>query len=400
MSKSSNVKQFTDALEKLDFSNMYEGDFFLTWEKTRDELDAVFTVADALRHLREHNISARIFDSGLGVSLFRDNSTRTRFSFASACNLLGLEVQDLDEGKSQIAHGETVRETANMISFMADVIGIRDDMYIGKGNAYMHEVVDAVSAGHRDGVLEQKPTLVNLQCDIDHPTQCMADALHVIHEFGGVENLRGKKIAMTWAYSPSYGKPLSVPQGVIGLMTRFGMDVTLAYPEGYEVMDGVVDVAKKNAAASGGSFTITNSMADAFRDADVVYPKSWAPFKAMEERTELYGRGDMEGIRALEKRLLAQNAAHKDWTCSEALMRTTRGGKALYLHCLPADITGVSCDAGEVDVSVFDRYRDPLYREASFKPYIIAAMIFLAKVKDPAEMLRRLEKAAAPRRAR
>ena len=400
MSKSSNVKQFTDALEKLDFSNMYEGDFFLTWEKTRDELDAVFTVADALRHLREHNISARIFDSGLGVSLFRDNSTRTRFSFASACNLLGLEVQDLDEGKSQIAHGETVRETANMISFMADVIGIRDHMYIGKGNAYMHEVVDAVSAGHRDGVLEQKPTLVNLQCDIDHPTQCMADALHVIHEFGGVENLRGKKIAMTWAYSPSYGKPLSVPQGVIGLMTRFGMDVTLAYPEGYEVMDGVVDVAKKNAAASGGSFTITNSMADAFRDADVVYPKSWAPFKAMEERTELYGRGDMEGIRALEKRLLAQNAAHKDWTCSEALMRTTRGGKALYLHCLPADITGVSCDAGEVDASVFDRYRDPLYREASFKPYIIAAMIFLAKVKDPAEMLRRLEKAAAPRRAR
>lgn len=398
MSKGSNVKQFTDVLEKLDFSAMYEGDFFLTWEKTQDEIEAVFTVADALRHLREHNISSRIFDSGLGISLFRDNSTRTRFSFASACNLLGLEVQDLDEGKSQIAHGETVRETANMISFMADAIGIRDDMYIGKGNAYMHQVVDAVTEGHRAGVLEQKPTLVNLQCDIDHPTQCMADMLHIIHEFGGVENLKGKKIAMTWAYSPSYGKPLSVPQGVIGLMTRFGMDVSLAHPEGYEVMDGVVEVAKKNAAAYGGKFEITNSMADAFRDADIVYPKSWAPFKAMEERTELYGRGDMEGIRALEKRLLAQNATHKDWTCSEELMRTTRGGKALYLHCLPADITGVSCEAGEVDASVFDRYRDPLYREASFKPYIIAAMIFLAKVKDPAAKLRALEKAAAPRR--
>lgn len=399
MSKGSNVKQFTDVLEKLDFSAMYEGDFFLTWEKTQDEIEAVFTVADALRHLREHNISSRIFDSGLGISLFRDNSTRTRFSFASACNLLGLEVQDLDEGKSQIAHGETVRETANMISFMADAIGIRDDMYIGKGNAYMHQVVDAVTEGHRAGVLEQKPTLVNLQCDIDHPTQCMADMLHIIHEFGGVENLKGKKIAMTWAYSPSYGKPLSVPQGVIGLMTRFGMDVSLAHPEGYEVMDGVVEVAKKNAAAYGGKFEITNSMADAFRDADIVYPKSWAPFKAMEERTELYGRGDMEGIRALEKRLLAQNATHKDWTCSEELMHTTRGGKALYLHCLPADITGVSCEAGEVDASVFDRYRDPLYREASFKPYIIAAMIFLAKVKDPAAKLRALEKAAAPRRA-
>lgn len=82
--------------------------------------------------MREHNISTKLFESGLGISIFRDNSTRTRFSFASACNLLGLQVQDLDEKKSQIAHGETVRETANMISFMADVIGIRDDMYIAK----------------------------------------------------------------------------------------------------------------------------------------------------------------------------------------------------------------------------------------------------------------------------
>ena len=228
-----NLQNYIDKLNKLNFKEMYEGDFFLTWEKTDDELEAVFTIADALRYMREHNISTKIFESGLGISLFRDNSTRTRFSFASACNLLGLEVQDLDEGKSQIAHGETVRETANMVSFMADVIGIRDDMYIGKGNAYMHEFMDAVTQGHKDGVLEQKPTLVNLQCDIDHPTQAMADMLHIIHHFGGVENLKGKKIAMTWAYSPSYGKPLSVPQGVIGLMSRFGMDVVLAHPEGY-----------------------------------------------------------------------------------------------------------------------------------------------------------------------
>ncbi len=393
----SNVKKYTDKLDKLNFQDMYEGDFFLTWEKSREELEAVFTVADALRHLRENNVSTKIFDSGLGVSLFRDNSTRTRFSFASACNLLGLEVQDLDEGKSQIAHGETVRETANMISFMADVIGIRDDMYIGKGNTYMHEVVDAVTAGNKDGVLEQKPTLVNLQCDIDHPTQAMADALHLINLFGGVENLKGKKVAMTWAYSPSYGKPLSVPQGIIGLMTRLGMDVTLAYPEGYEVMDEVVEVAKKNAAEQGGKFEITNSMAEAFKDADVVYPKSWAPFKAMEERTELYGKGDMEGIKALEKKLLSQNAGHKDWECTEELMKLTKDGKAMYLHCLPADITDISCEAGEVAASVFDRYRDPLYKQASYKPYIIAAMIFLAKVKDPAAKLKELEAKAAKR---
>ena len=393
----SNVKQFTDVIGQLKLDKMYEGDFFLTWEKSFDEIKGVFAVADALRHLRENNISAKIFDSGLGISLFRDNSTRTRFSFASACNLLGLEVQDLDEGKSQIAHGETVRETANMISFMADVIGIRDDMYIGKGNTYMHNVVNAVTEGHRDGVLEQKPTLVNLQCDIDHPTQVMADTLHLIHEFGGIENLKGKKVAMTWACSPSYGKPLSVPQGVIGLMSRFGMDVSLAYPEGYEVMDDVVELAKRQSAESGGSLSVSHDMKEAFRDADIVYPKSWAPFKAMEERTELYGNGDLEGIKALERRLLAQNANHKDWECTEEMMKLTKGGKALYLHCLPADITGVSCEAGEVAASVFDRYRDPLYKQASFKPYIIAAMIFLAKVKDPAAKLLELEARGALR---
>ena len=345
------LQMYIDKLNKLNFKEMYEGDFFLTWDKTDDELEAVFTVADALRYMRENNISTKIFESGLGISLFRDNSTRTRFSFASACNLLGLEVQDLDEGKSQIAHGETVRETANMISFMADVIGIRDDMYIGKGHTYQKSVVE-----------------------------------------------KGKKLAMTWAYSPSYGKPLSVPQGVIGLMTRFGMDVVLAHPEGYEVMPEVEEVAMKNAAASGGSFKRTNSMAEAFKDADIVYPKSWAPFAAMEKRTNLYGEGDTEGIKALEKELLAQNAEHKDWCCTEELMATTKDGKALYLHCLPADINDVSCKDGEVEASVFDRYRTPLYKEASYKPYIIAAMIFLAKTADPAAALKALEDRAQKRK--
>ena len=82
-------------LETLHINNMYKNDFYWTWDKTDDEIDAIFTVADALRDLRERNKSTRVFDSGLGISIFRDNSTRTRFSFASACNLLGLEVQDL-----------------------------------------------------------------------------------------------------------------------------------------------------------------------------------------------------------------------------------------------------------------------------------------------------------------
>jgi knotted carbamoyltransferase YgeW len=391
------IESLVKKLEMLKYGGMYGSDFLLTWEKADDELKAVFTVADILRKMREEKISPHIFESGLAISVFRDNSTRTRFSFASACNLLGLTVQDLDENKSQIAHGETVRETSNMISFMADVIGIRDDMYIGKGNRYMREVSEYLREGYGDGVLEQRPALVNLQCDIDHPTQTMADLNHLIHYFGGAEKLRGRKIAMTWAYSPSYGKPLSVPQGVIGLMTRMGMEVCLAHPEGYELMPEVEEVAKKNAAESGGGYYRTHSMKEAFTCADVVYPKSWAPYAAMEKRTDMYEGGDKEGIRKLEKELLAQNALHKDWECDEEMMSRTKEGKALYMHCLPADITGVSCEQGEVAASVFDRYRIELYREASHKPYIIAAMIFLAKVKDPAQALAMILKRNAKR---
>ena len=381
------IKALIEQLAQLDYGKMYSSDFLLTWDKSDAEIRAAFLTAEILRGLRVNNLSCRIFDSGLGISIFRDQSTRTRFSFASACNLLGLEVQDLDEGKSQIAHGETVRETANMVSFMADVIGIRDDMYIGKGHTYMLEVAAAVKQGFSEGVLEQRPTLVNLQCDIDHPTQSMADMLHLINYFGGVENLKGKKLAMSWAYSPSYGKPLSVPQGTIGLMTRFGMEVVLAHPKGYELMPEVEDVAKRNVSRAGGSFARTNSMEEAFENADIVYPKSWAPFAAMEKRTDMYGRGDFDGIKALEKELLAQNANHKDWECNEKLMGSTREGNALYMHCLPADITGVSCAQGEVSSGVFDRHRINVYKEAGYKPYIVAAMILLSKLRNPADTL-------------
>ena len=138
-------------------------------------------------------------------------------------------------------------------------------------------------------------------------------------------------------------------------------------------------------------------MAEAFEGAHIVYPKSWAPFAAMEKRTDLYGEGDHDGISALEKELLAQNADHKDWECTEKLMASTHEAGALYMHCLPADITGVSCTEGEVEASVFDRYRVPMYMEASYKPYIIAAMILLSKVKTPADNLSKLLTSGAAR---
>jgi len=371
-------------------TDLFHKDFLLTWEHSTDEIKAILTLAEALKLLHQEGISCRAFDSGLAISIFRDNSTRTRFSFASAASALGFTLSDLDEEKSQIAHGETVRETANMISFLAEVIGIRDDMFLGEGNKYMREVGDALSEGKQQGVLHRRPSIINLQCDIDHPTQSLADLAWLKKHFGGIENLRGKKLAMTWAYSPSYGKPLSVPQGVIGLMTRFGMEVSLAHPEGYGLIPEVIEVARKNAGQSGGKFEVVNSMEQAFKGADIVYPKSWAPYHVMQRRTELLKTSDKDGLKALEKECLANNARFSSWECDRAKMNLTHDRAALYMHCLPADITDVSCKAGEVSAEVFEQYRIPTYHEASYKPFVISALMFLTRVRDPGVKLEQI----------
>ncbi len=386
---SEHIRSLIDRLKTLR-TNLYDHDFLLSWEQSEADLKAVLLAAEVFEAMYRANIDARPYRGGLAVSIFRDQSTRTRFSFASAASLLGLTLMDLDETKSQVAHGETVRETANMISFLTEVIGIRDDMFVGEGHEYMAEVSKAVAEGFEEGVLPQKPAILNLQCDRDHPTQTMADLMHLTKTFGSLEALRAKKIAMTWAYSPSYGKPLSVPQGIVGLMTRFGMDVVLAHPEGYGLMPEIGHIARRQASESGGTFEVTSSMEEAFADADVVYPKSWAPYEVMQRRTELLRAGQNEKLGALEQECLAMNAEHKDWECTEEMMAATRDGKALYMHCLPADISGVSCEQGEVSASVFDRYRKATYHEASHKPYVMAAMILLNRFEHPDRVLFKL----------
>ncbi len=381
-----NIKEKIKTLSQIK-SKLYQKDFLLTWEKSEDDLKAILEIADLLKQLRDENISPRVFDSGLAVSIFRDNSTRTRFSYASAANLLGLAVQDMDETKSQIAHGETVRETANMISFLTDFIGIRDDMYLGEGNKYMREVADALDEGFEKNVLPSRPGIVNLQCDMDHPTQSMADLLHLKNTYGSLEALKGKKIVMSWAYSPSYGKPLSVPQGIIALMTRFGMNVELAHPEGYGLIPEIEELAKNNAKVSGGSFKVSHSMEEAVKDADIVYPKSWAPYHIMQQRTELLKNTDSQGLKALELEALKNNFKFKNWEYTEEKQQLTKNADALYMHCLPADISGVSCNEGEVEADVFEKYRIKTYHEAGYKPYIIAAMMFANKFEKPAEVL-------------
>jgi knotted carbamoyltransferase YgeW len=374
------------------FDTLFQQDLLLSWKHSESDLIKILQIANILKDMRKVNISPKVFDSGLAISIFRDKSTRTRFSFASAANLLGLTVQDMDEEKSQISHGETVRETANMISFLSDFIGIRDDMYLGEGNRYMKEVGNALTEGHKSGVLPSRPGIINLQCDMDHPTQAMADLMHLKEHLGSLEDLRGKKLVMSWAYSPSYGKPLSVPQGIIALMARFGMEVELCYPEGYELIPEIVEIAGQNAQKAGGSFKISHSMEKAFINADIVYPKSWAPFNIMQQRTDLLKNSDKKGLIELEKTCLEQNSKFKNWECNQEKMNLTKDKNALYMHCLPADISGVSCKSGEVSADVFEKYRKLTYIEAGYKPYIIAAMMLAYKFNHPELVLKEIIK--------
>jgi knotted carbamoyltransferase YgeW len=383
------LRKKIDALASIQ-SGLFNRDFLLTWQQSDAAIRFVVEAADVLQAMARAHASTRVFDRGLGLSIFRDKSTRTRYAFRSGCNLLGLSTEELDESTSQISHGETVRETATMVGFLTETIGIRDDMFLGEGHAFMTEMAASLEDSFRNGVLDRRPAIINLQSDLDHPTQSLADLRHLVNVFGGADALRGKKIAMSWAYSPSYGKPLSVPQGIIALMPRFGMDVVLAHPPGYELVEETLDAARAYAEANGGAFTVVDSMDEAFKGADIVYPKSWAPARVMRERTRLLRGGQKDKLAELEREALANNAKFKSWECGESRMALTRGGRALYMHCLPADVTGVNCAAGEVSRDVFERARFDTYREAGYKPFVIAAMILGTRVENPAERLTRI----------
>ena len=194
--------------------------------------------------------------------------------------------------------------------------------------------------------------------------------------------LKGKRIAVSWAYSPSYAKPLSVPQGVVSLLTRFGAHVTLAHPPGYELLDEPMTWATDGAAASGGSLRVTDDMDDAFAGAQAVYPKSWGPQVLMRERVAANRQGDRDAMHDIEQRALAQNAEFRGWICDERRMALT--ADALYLHCLPADI------GAEVSAGVMEQHRVNVAREANKKLYVIMALLAVAKVPDLGAKLERL----------
>lgn len=272
-----------------------------------------------------------------------------------------------------------------MLGMNAHALGVRHDLILGEGNTFMRDVLRGISEYLHATGEERVVPVVNLQCDVDHPTQSLADLMWLREHFGGdpfAGSVAGRRITMSWAYSPSYAKPLSVPQGVVSLLTRFGAHVTLAHPEGYDLLPEPLEWAREGAAASGGSLRITHDMDDAFAGAEAVYPKSWGPHALMAERVAANRQGDSAAMKDIERRALEQNAIHRDWICDERRMGLT--ADALYLHCLPADI------GAEVSPGVMDRFRVAVAREANKKVYVVMAMLAVAKVRDLAARLAEL----------
>ena len=364
-------------LDKL--ARLYGKSLLLTDDYAAGELDALVSVAERLAALDRAGGKAALLEHELAYALFFDNSTRTKSAWAGAAARLGMQPVIVDGSSTQVSHGETAAETGAMLGMNAHALGVRHDLILGEGNAFMRDVkrgIDDYLAATKD---PRKVPVVNLQCDIDHPTQTLADLCWLRERFP--EGLAGKKIGISWAYSPSYAKPLSVPQGLVMLLTRFGANVTLAHPEGYPLIQKCLDSAAAHASQSGGSFRVVESMDEAFKGADAVYPKSWGPYGLMLSRVQANRARDSKRMAEIEKEALTQNARHRDWICDERRMGLTRGGDALYMHCLPADI------GAEVSPGVMARHTVNVAREANWKVYVIMAALATAKVEDLAARL-------------
>jgi knotted carbamoyltransferase YgeW len=363
-------------LDASSLSALHGRSLLTTQEWPARDLDLLLALAARLEALDRSGKRTALLPDQLAYALFFDNSTRTKSAWAGAAARLGMQPVIVDGSSTQVAHGETAAETGAMLGMNAHALGIRHDLILGEGNRFMREVkrgIDEYLAATGD---HRVVPIINLQCDVDHPTQTLADLLWLRERLG---DLAGRKIAVSWAYSPSYAKPLSVPQGLVTLLTRFGAHVALAQPEGYRLMEEPMAAAAANATASGGSLRVVASMDEAFAGAHAVYPKSWGPWDLMRERVEANRLGDKARMADIEKRALERNARHRDWICDERRMGLTKD--ALYLHCLPADV------GAEVSPGVMERFRVDVAREANKKVYVIMALLAAAKVEDLAARL-------------
>jgi len=316
-------------------------DYIETIDWTVEELEEVVAVSMELKADRKAGRRHKLLDGQTLYMLFLDKSTRTRNAFETGMTQLGGHAIFLDADKTQVSHGESPKDMGIILGRYGEGIAIRHDLAPYVGNEWMREIAKWSDI-----------PLINLQCDVDHPTQTIAD-LMTLREHRG-DNLRGMKVAMTWAYAPSYARPLSVPQGIATLLPRFGMDVVIAHPPGFELMPEVIEKAQAAAAEAGSTITFMDDMDEAFSGADVVYPKSWGRLDAFSD----------------ESKALAESGAFADWIC-DARRMSLAAPDALYMHCLPAD------RGREVTDEVIDGPQSVVFDEAENRMHTGKALMAL-----------------------
>jgi ornithine carbamoyltransferase len=323
-------------------SNKVQGkDYIETKDWSVKEIDLALKTARDLKRMFRSGKPHRYLPDKTIFLFFFDKSTRTRNSFEAGATQLGAHAHFISSETSQVAHGESPKDMGTILSSYGHAIAIRHDLVPGEGNSYMRKVAEA-----------SRVPVLNMQCDIDHPFQTLADLMTIREEFG--KNLRGLKIAVSWAYAPSYAKPMSVPQGLITLMPRFGLDVVLAHPPEYKLMKSEMEYAMKAADESGTKFEVADNMDDAFRDADIVYPKSWG----------------IESLFHNPQEALEVSKKYKHWICDEQKMKLTKKN-SIYMHCLPAD------RGYEVTDAVIDGPRSRVFPEAENRLHTAKAVMAL-----------------------
>ena len=314
-------------------------DFISTQDWSVEELESLFTLASKLKDQRAAGVSTPLLSEKTLYMIFFDSSTRTRNSFETGITQLGGHGIYLSPDRMQISHGENAKDTANVLSRYGEGIAIRHCTY-GEGNAYLRDVAEHASV-----------PLISMQCDVYHPCQILADFLTIRERFG---ETRGLKLGVAWTSAPNYVRPVSVPQSLILMMPRFGIDVTLAYPPEFKLMPEIEEQARQNAEEAGARFEISNRFEDAFEDADVVVPKSWGPLV----HTQDHG----EGIRLIE--------AYPEWRCDAERMALGKEDM-IYMHPLPAD------RGREVTDEIIDGPQSVVYDEAENRLHVQKALMSL-----------------------
>ncbi len=287
-------------------TNLRGRDLICDLDFSKEEVETVLDVAWDLKRKRALGEPHPLLRDKTLAMLFFFSSTRTRSSFEAGMAQLGGHAAFIDSRTTQVAHGDTAKEIGEILGRYFDGIAIRQVDW-GYGNKYLNWVAEA-----------SRVPVLNMQCDLYHPHQILADLMTMMEKKG--RDLRRKKLVVSWAYASSYLKPMSVPHSLILQMPRFGLDITLAYPPEFKLRDDILEEAKAQARKYGAGFEIVHDMDEAFKDADIVYAKSWGPLMTTTDPEE--------GKRLQDK--------YKDWITDERRMGLAKPD-AIYMHPLPAD---------------------------------------------------------------